>query len=118
MVKNQFHTIIKHVRFDNGIEFPFIEIQNLFKSEGVIHELVTIHHSRTVYKHQHLLNVARCLCFHANQPLSFWVERVQTAVHIINRTPSMATCLAIVFSNKNLCMIAFMCFVVFATLKH
>lgn len=45
-------------------------------------------------KHKHILEVTRALLFHSKVPTKYWGEAVLTAVHIINRLPS------VVLNNK------------------
>jgi hypothetical protein len=89
LVANQFNTMVKILRSDNGIEFQMPEF---YQSKGIVHQLSFVEtpqqNSFVERKHQHLLNVAQALRFQANPPLCFWGECVLSAAHIINCIPT------------------------------
>lgn len=94
MVKTQFEAKVKIMRSDNGTEFVNSQVQNFLHDEGILRETSCVstpqQNGRVERKHRHILNVARALRFQANLPLTFWGECVLTAVHLINRTPTVA----------------------------
>lgn len=91
LIQTQFHTTVKTVRSDNGTEFLNTELQNFFKSSGIIHQTscpYTPQQNGVVErKHQHILNVARSLMIQASLPKMFWGDCILTAVHLINLLP-------------------------------
>ena len=88
--QNQFHTTIKIVCTDNGLEF--LSVQTFFHRNGIEFQSTctyTPQQNEVVErKHRHILNTARALLFQSHMPLEFWGECALTAVHIINRLPS------------------------------
>lgn len=89
--KTQFGTCVKNIRFDNGREF--LSMIDFFHKEGITfqHSCVSTPQQNRVVerKHRHILETARALRFQSHLPLSFWAECVSTAVHIINRLPTL-----------------------------
>ena len=61
-IENQFSTLVKTIRTDNGIEFS---MSQYFSSKGIIHQTTCIETPQqnciVERKHQHLLNVTRAL---------------------------------------------------------
>ncbi|KAG5555799.1 hypothetical protein RHGRI_006442 [Rhododendron griersonianum] len=92
MVRTQFNTKVKFFRSDNGSEFLSRPILKLFHDNGILQELTCVdtpqQNGVAERKHRHILNVARCLRFHAHLPIKFWGECILTAIYLINRTPS------------------------------
>ena len=89
LVHTQFNTKIHRIRSDNGAEFMFTKF---FNDHGIIHECSCVEtpqqNARVECKHQHILQITRALLFHSSLPTKFWSDAVQTAVFLINRTPS------------------------------
>ncbi|CAH9127240.1 unnamed protein product [Cuscuta epithymum] len=90
MIETQFHKRIKCIRTDNGTEFIFPEF---YKRNGIVHQLSCVEtpqqNARVERKHQHILQIARALLYQSCLPLIFWADCVMTAVHIINRLPTV-----------------------------
>jgi len=92
MVKTQFNCIICHMRINNDQEFMSNKLQTFFHDHGILHERTCVdtpqQNGVAERKHRHLLNVARCLRFQANLPISILGECILTTTYLINRTPS------------------------------
>jgi len=87
--KSQFNKDIKTIRTDNGKEFCW---KDFYDKHGIMHQTScneTPQQNSTVErKHQHVLNVTRCIMFQSNLPRAFWSFAVVHVVHLINRLPS------------------------------
>jgi hypothetical protein len=86
MLENQFNTVVKTVRTNNGPEFL---IPKFYASKGIIHQTSCVEtpqqNGRVERKHQHLLNVGRSLLFQSKLPKSYWSYAILHATFIINR---------------------------------
>ena len=85
---------VKILRSDNGGEYLSEEFTEYLKEQGISHQLTVPYNpaqngvaermNRTV------VESARCLIYHANMPLKFWAEAINTAVYQRNRSPTTA----------------------------
>lgn len=89
MVKNQFNVTIKTIRTDNGPEF---NIESFYSKNGFLHYKSCVEtpeqNGIIERKHQHILNVARCLKIQSKLPTIFWPYFIGPVVHVINRLPT------------------------------
>ncbi|KAK2450734.1 putative mitochondrial protein [Trifolium repens] len=89
LVETQYHSKVKIIRSDNGIEF---EMPQFYATKGIIHQHSCVEspeqNGRVERKHQHLLNVGRALLFQAKMPKIFWSYAIQHATFLINRIPT------------------------------
>lgn len=97
-VHNHFNKKVKTIRSDNALEFTTAECHSFFSDLCIVYRTPCVQrpqqNSRVERKHRHILEIARCLRFHASMPLKFWGDCVMTAVHIMNKLPT------VVLSNK------------------
>lgn len=92
-VFTHFSTTIKTIRSDNALEFTSSDCYTFFSQHGISHQTSCSYspqqNARAERKHRHILEVARSLRCHAGLPLEFWGSCLLTAVHIINKLPSL-----------------------------
>lgn len=92
--ENQLNTKIKIVRSDNGKEYINKDLQQFFSERGIVHQTSCAHtpeqNGLAERKNRTIVEKAKCMMFDANLPDKFWAEAVHTAVHIMNRSPTVA----------------------------
>uniref|UniRef100_M1D8Y3 Retroelement pol polyprotein n=1 Tax=Solanum tuberosum TaxID=4113 RepID=M1D8Y3_SOLTU len=92
LIENQFHTKLKTIRSDNGLEFSSTEAICFFQEKGIIHQKscpYTPQQNGVVErKHKYLREIARALLFQSKMPMRYWGECVLTATYLINRLPT------------------------------
>lgn len=75
-VHNHFHTSIKSIRSDNGLEFDNALCKQFCANNGILHQTSCPYrpqqNARVERKHRFILEVARALKFQANMPLHLW----------------------------------------------
>jgi len=92
MIVTQFNTCIKVIRSDNGGEYFKKELMEFMNSKGILHQTTCPYspqHNRVAErKNRHILEVTRSLLIDGNVPPHLWGEAMNSAVYLINRTPS------------------------------
>jgi len=91
-IQTQFHTSVKIIRSDNGMEFYDTFATAFYASCGIIHQTscTGTPQQNGVIKdnHRHFPETARALSFQSKIPVQFWGELLLTATYLINRMPS------------------------------
>ena len=92
MVVTQFGIQIKVLRSDNGGEYFKQELTEFMHSVGVIHQTTCPYSPQqngvAERKNRHLLEITRSLLIDGHVPSHLWGEALNSAVYLINRTPS------------------------------
>ncbi|KAL8167627.1 hypothetical protein V2J09_009126 [Rumex salicifolius] len=92
LILTQFKVKIQHIQCDNGKEFDNSSFHSFFRDNGLQFRFSCPHTSQQNGKAERILrtinNSVRTLLFQAHLPPKFWVEPLNTAVHLINRLPS------------------------------
>jgi hypothetical protein len=95
MVKTQHNAVIKCFRCDLGGEYTSNKFSELLAFDGTIHQTSCTdtpqQNGVAERKHRHIVETARSLLLSASVPKEFWGEAILTAVHAINRIPSLVT---------------------------
>ena len=80
---------MKIIRTNNGKEFYW---KYFYEKHDIIHQTscneTPQQNSIVERKHQHILNITRCLIFQSRLPKAFWCYVVLHSVFLINRLPS------------------------------
>ena len=93
LIKRQFGDTVKSLRTDNAKDFLNISLSTFLTSEGMKHETSCPYtpqqNGLAERKIGDIVDKARTLLIHAHAPLNSWGFSVMTAVHLINRLPSI-----------------------------
>ena len=92
MVKTQFHTVVRNIRFDNGREYITDELRSELNKCGILQQVTCPYtpeqNGVAERKNRHIISVVRCLLCGIGVPKFFWQMAILTATYLINRTPS------------------------------
>jgi len=91
-METQFDTHVKIFQSDGGGEFVNQSLQNLFKTNGIIHRIscpgTPEQNGLAERRHRHIVETGLTLLSHAFVPIKFWTAVFCTAVFLINRLPT------------------------------
>ena len=94
MVENMYQSKIKVIRSDNGGEYVSKEFENFLQNEGIVHQTsipkTPQQNGVSERKNRSLIEKVRCMISDSGLPKTFWAEALNTANHVINRSPSAA----------------------------
>jgi hypothetical protein len=92
LVETQTESKIKRIRTDNGTEYVNKDFKKFLEESGIIHEKTVPYtpeqNGLAERMNRTIIEKARCLLFDANLEKKLCAEAVNTAVHIINRSPT------------------------------
>ena len=93
MIEKQIGKQIKCLRTDNGMEFCGKEVIEFCKNEGIVRHHIVKHTPQqndvVEQMNRTLLEKARCMFLNAGLSKEFWVEVVNSACYLVNRSPSI-----------------------------
>ena len=91
-METQFDLHVKIFQSDGGGEFVNQSLQNLFKTNGIIHRIscpgTPEQNGLAERRHRHIVEIALTLLLHASVPTKFWTAAFRTAVFLINHLPT------------------------------
>ena len=93
MIEKQTGKKVKRLRTDNGMEFCSMEFDQFCKNERIVqYRIVRYTQQNGVAERMNrtLLERARCVLSNAGLSKCFWVEAVNIACYLLNRSPSIA----------------------------
>lgn len=92
IVSNQPGNVIKILRADNGGEYVNRDLENYLKQSGIRFQTTNPHtpqqNGMAERLNRTIVEKSRCMLFDAELPKEFWAEAVNTAVYLINRSPT------------------------------
>lgn len=92
LIRNKFGRSIKKVRSDNGLEYINKQFSDYFARHGIERETSAPYtpqqNGRSERDNRTIVEAARSMMCARNVPEALWAEAVQTAVYILNRTPT------------------------------
>jgi len=92
LCKNKFGQMIKILRSDNGTEFNNAVFQEFLKRHGIQHETTAPYtpeqNARLERENRTVVESARSMLYTKDLPKSLWAEAINTAVYVLNRTPT------------------------------
>ena len=93
-VEKETGTSIRGLRTDRGGEFTSTEFIDFCATNGIHHQLTAAYTSQqngvAERKNRTIINMVRSLLNSGRVPKTFWPEAVNCAVHILNRSPTLA----------------------------
>lgn len=92
LVERQTGKRIKKVRSDNGTEFVSHVFENMLKRSGIVHQKTVCftpqQNGVAERANRTIVEKARTMLCDAKLPKEYWAEAANTAVYLINRSPS------------------------------
>ncbi|PKU68501.1 Retrovirus-related Pol polyprotein from transposon TNT 1-94 [Dendrobium catenatum] len=92
-IENQLSHKIKCIQTDGGSEFTNNELKSFLQNNGIHHRISCPYtpeqNGMAERKNRHIIETTRTLLQTAHLPYQFWPDAALTAVHLINRMPSV-----------------------------
>ena len=92
LVENKFDRKIKIFQFDGGGEFSSHEVFTYLKLSGIHPQVSCLgtpkQNGVIERKHRHIIETSLTMLFHANLPLTLWVDVFLSTMYLINCLPS------------------------------
>jgi transposase InsO family protein len=92
MVENFTGLKVKTLRTDNGGEYVSNDFSKYCVNKGILHQYSNPYtpeqNGVSERLNRKLMESAKSMIFHANMPINFWAEAVNTAVYLHNRSPT------------------------------